>query len=71
MKLISGFETGMTDGHSAGDAGVTVTIVRASKVGVKVGMVGRGVMDGVAGIFVDTGVVVWLGCAVVDGKVVS
>jgi len=34
-------------GHSAFDAGVTVTIVEASNVGVKVGMVGRGVMDAV------------------------
>ena len=34
-------------GHSAFGAGVTVTIVETSNVGVKLGMVGRGVMDGV------------------------
>ena len=38
---------GFSFGHSAFGAGVTVTIVRASKVGVKVGIVGRGVMDAV------------------------
>ena len=32
-------------GHSAFGAGVTVRIVETSKVGVTVGMVGRGVMD--------------------------
>ena len=34
-------------GHSAFCAGVTVTMVEASNVGVKVGMVGRGVIEGV------------------------
>ena len=36
---------GSSFGHSAFGAGVTVTIVEPSNVGVKVGMVGRGVMD--------------------------
>ncbi len=35
---------------------MTVTIVRVSKVGVKVGMVGRGVMVSVGGIGVRLGV---------------
>jgi hypothetical protein len=47
-------------GHSAFDAGVTVTIVRASNVGVKVGMVGRGVMDAV-GVSVGEDVIVIVG----------
>lgn len=34
-------------GHSTFGAGVTVTIAETSNVGVKVGMVGRGVMDAV------------------------
>ena len=34
-------------GHSAFGAGVTVTIIETSNVGVKVGMVGRGVTDAV------------------------
>ena len=38
----------MTNEHSALGAGVTVTIVETSNVGVKVGMVGRGVMDAVS-----------------------
>ena len=46
LKL--GIKLALRSGHSVGDAGVTVTIVRASKVGVKVGMVGRGVMDTVS-----------------------
>jgi len=33
-------------GHSAFDAGVTVTIVDTSNVDVKVGIVGRGVIEG-------------------------
>src|SRR5258706_2882740 len=38
---------GFSFGHSAFGAGVTVTIVETSNVGVKAGMVGRGVMDAV------------------------
>ena len=41
-------------GHSAFGAGVTVTIVETSNVGVKVGMAGRGVMEAI-------GVVVGIG----------
>jgi hypothetical protein len=37
----------MAAAHPSYIAGVTVTIVRASNVGVKVGMVGRGMMDAV------------------------
>jgi hypothetical protein len=43
-------------GHSAFGAGVAVTIVRTSRVGVKVGMVGSGVMVGGAGVSVGKGV---------------
>ena len=39
---------GSSLGHSACGAGVTVTIAETSNVGVKVGMVGRGVMDAVS-----------------------
>ena len=42
-----GIRFGFSFGHSAFGAGVTVTILEASKVGVNVGMVGRGVMDAV------------------------
>ncbi len=42
LKLGSSFE--FSFGHSALSAGVTVTMVETSKVGVKVGMVGRGVI---------------------------
>jgi hypothetical protein len=42
-----GIRFGFSIGHSAFGAGVTVTIVETSNVGVKVGMVGRGVMDAV------------------------
>lgn len=44
-------------GQTAADAGVTVTIFDASNVGVKVGIVGRGVMDAV-GVSVGIGVLV-------------
>ena len=37
-------------GHDAFSAGVTVTMVETSNVGVKVGMVGRGVTVAVGGI---------------------
>src|SRR6266496_5403364 len=40
----SGFRLKFSFGHSAFGSGVTVTIVETSNVGVKVGMVGRGVM---------------------------
>jgi hypothetical protein len=53
--LKSGFREGFSFGHSAFGAGVTVTIVEASNVGVKVGMVGRGVMVGVNGVGVGVG----------------
>ncbi|HSB01344.1 MAG TPA: hypothetical protein VLE49_11880 [Anaerolineales bacterium] len=48
--------TGFSFEQVAGAAGVTVTIVRASNVGVKVGMVGRGVIVSVGGICVGLGV---------------
>lgn len=47
-------------GHSACGAGVTVTIVEASKVGVKVGIVGRGVIVAV-GVWVGIKVFVLVG----------
>jgi hypothetical protein len=47
-------------GHSAFGAGVTVPIVEASNVGVKVGMVGSGVIDGV-GVSVGIDVLVFVG----------
>jgi hypothetical protein len=54
----SGFEISpeIVFGHSAFGAGVTVTIVEASNVGVKVGIVGRGVIVSVGGICVGLGV---------------
>ena len=55
-----GEKNGSTLGHSAFGAGVTVRIVEASNVGVKVGMVGRGVMDGV-GVSVGSDVCVAVG----------
>ena len=45
-------------GHSAFGAGVTVTIVEASNVGVKVGMVGRGVIVAVGD---SVGILVFVG----------
>jgi len=42
-----GVKEGFSFGHSAFGAGVTVTIVETSKVGVRVGMVGRGVTEAV------------------------
>jgi hypothetical protein len=59
-KLNVGLSEGFSFWHSAFGAGVTVTIVRASNVGVKVGMTGRGVMDG-AGVSVGTDVIVFVG----------
>jgi len=47
-------------GHSALGAGVTVTIVETSNVGVKVEIVGRGVMDAVS-VAVGRGVAVLVG----------
>ena len=55
-----GEKDGSTLGHSAFGAGVTVTIVETSNVGVKVGMVGRGVMDAV-GVCVGRDVAVAVG----------
>jgi len=55
--------------HTAFGAGVAVTMLRASKVGVKVGMVGRGVIVGGAGASVGWGVP--LGVEVVSGVRVS
>jgi hypothetical protein len=49
----SNFTELLSFGHSAFGTGVTVTIVETSNVGVKVGMVGRGVMEAVG---VDEGV---------------
>ena len=46
--FVSYFKLDNSLGHFAFGAGVTVTIVEMSKVGVKVGMVGRGVMDAIA-----------------------
>ena len=46
-------------GHSAFGAGVTVIIVEASNVGVKVGMFDRGVMEAV-GVSVGTDVLVFV-----------
>jgi len=46
-------------GHSAFGAGVTVTMVEASNVGVKVGIVGRGVIVAV-GVSVGTDVLVFV-----------
>ena len=50
----------MDTGHSAPAAGVTVTIVEALNVGVKVGMVGRGVTEAV-GVAVGRDVFVLVG----------
>lgn len=58
-------------GHSPLGAGVAMTTVEASNVGVKVGMVGRGVMDAV-GVVVGTDVFVLVGIgggADVDSRV--
>ena len=49
----SAISPGFSTGHTAFGAGVAVTLVRASKVGVKDGMAGRGVM-----VCVTTGVAV-------------
>ena len=65
-----GVKDGFSFGHSAFDAGVTVTIVETSNMGVKVGMVGRGVMDAVSvaeGSAVRVGVAVGGGDEVVVG----
>ena len=65
-----GLSTEIVFGHSAFGAGVTVTIVETSYVGVKVGMVGRGVIDAVGvaeGSAVRVGVVVGSGDEVVVG----
>jgi len=51
----SGTNSGFSFGHSAFGAGVTVTIAETSNVGVKVGMVGRGVTD-VVGVVVGSAV---------------
>jgi hypothetical protein len=54
--------------HSAFGAGVTVRIVEESNVGVKVGMVGRGVMEAV-GVSEGTDVLVFVG--IKDGVAVA
>jgi hypothetical protein len=64
----SATRVGFRLGHSAFAAGVTVTIVETSKVGVKVGMVGRGVMDAV-GVAVGGEVAVLVGSG--DGVTVA
>lgn len=60
-------------GHSAFGAGVAVTIVRTSKVGVKVGMVGSGVIVGVSTRLDDrvSGAAVKVGASVSDGAKVA
>ena len=59
-------------GHSAFAAGVTVTIVEASNVGVKVGMVGKGVIDTVGvGVGANVFVLVGIGDGVVVGSCVT
>jgi len=55
-------------GHSAFGAGVTVTIVEASNVGAKVGMVGRGVIDAVG---VSFGIEVFVLVGIGEGVVVA
>ena len=56
----------MDVGHFAFGAGVTETIVETSNVGVKVGMVGRGVIDAV-GVAEGLNVMVFVG---IDDEVV-
>lgn len=56
---MSSFVSELICGHVLGNTGVTVTIVETSNVGVKVGMVGKGVMDAVG---------VWVGDDVFDGN---
>jgi hypothetical protein len=56
----SGVKFESSFGHSAFGAGVAVTIVEASNVGVKVGIVGRGVIVAV-GVSVGTDVFVFVG----------
>jgi hypothetical protein len=73
----SGFALLFCLGHSAFGAGVVVTIVRTSKVGVKVEMIDKGVILGGAGVSVDCGVPVGEGervsvwVAVEMGKMVA
>ncbi len=57
-KSVLGY--GIVVRHSAFGAGVTVTMVLASNVGVKVGMVGRGVIVAV-GVSIGTDVLVFVG----------
>src|SRR6266542_3034082 len=64
----SGFRLKFSFGHSAFGAGVTVTIVEASNVGVKVGMVGRGVIVAVG---VSVGIDVFVFVGIGDGVAVA
>ena len=65
-KSVLGY--GIVAGHSPFGAGVTVTIVEASNVGVKVGMVGRGVIDAVG---VALGIEVFVLVGIGDGVIVA